>query len=185
MKMNFIETKLAGAYCIEPATVHDSRGGFARIFCKNDFKKIGLDKEFVQFNHSFNTKKGTLRGMHYQKHPYGEIKLIRCIRGAVFDVIVDIRRTSPTFLHWFGMELSSRNMKMMYVPEGFAHGFLTLEDNSELLYHHTNFYESTAERGIHCTDKMVGINWPGAIDCISEKDNGYLPLTKEYLEKEL
>lgn len=175
--MNFIETKLKGAYVIELNPLEDERGMFARVFCKKEFSKIKHDKEFVQFNHSLNEKKGILRGLHYQEPPFAEIKLIRCIRGALFDVIVDIRKSSSTFLQWTGVELSETNMKMMYVPEGFAHGFQTLNDSTELLYHHTNFYEPSAERGIRYNDSMIGIQWPDKVPIISEKDTNY-PLLK-------
>ncbi|MGQ0828883.1 MAG: dTDP-4-dehydrorhamnose 3,5-epimerase [Bacteroidota bacterium] len=171
--MDFIETNLKGAYLIELSLHKDERGGFARTFCKNEFKKIGHTKEFVQFNHSLNNKKGTLRGMHYQEIPHSEIKLIRCIKGAIYDVIIDIRQSSPTFLQWFGVELSATNMKMVYVPEGFAHGFQTMENNSELLYHHTNFYTPSSEKGIRFDDEMINIKWPGDLNCISEKDKNY------------
>jgi dTDP-4-dehydrorhamnose 3,5-epimerase len=178
--MNFTETKLKGAFVVDLTLLKDERGGFARTFCKDEFKKIGHDKEFVQFNHSFNSNKGTIRGMHYQEPPYSEIKLMRCIKGSVFDVVIDIRKSSPTFLQWYGMELSAENKKMIYIPEGFAHGFQTLEDNSELLYHHTNFYEPSSERGIRYDDKMVGIEWPEKISGVSERDKNHPLLTSDF-----
>jgi len=178
--MNFVETKLLGSFVIHPTLLQDERGGFSRVFCKNEFKHIGHDKEFVQLNHSFNTHKGTIRGMHYQEPPFSEIKLIRCVRGAVYDVIIDIRKSSPTFLQWFGIELSARNMNMIYVPEGFAHGFQTLEENSELLYHHTNFYEPLSERGIRYSDAEIAINWPIEVTSISQKDKNYPLLTPTF-----
>ncbi len=178
--MNFIETKLKGAYIIEVSTWQDERGIFARTYCKKEFKKINHTQEFVQFNHSSNNQIGTLRGMHYQKNPFAEIKLIRCIRGSVFDVIVDIRKSSPTFLKWIGIELSAKNMKMIYVPRGFAHGFLTLENDSELLYHHTDFHEPSAECGIKYDDPSLNIDWPGRIMLISAKDKGYPTISKNF-----
>ncbi|PIY03243.1 MAG: dTDP-4-dehydrorhamnose 3,5-epimerase [Bacteroidetes bacterium CG_4_10_14_3_um_filter_31_20] len=178
--MDFTETKLKGAFIINANLLEDDRGGFARIFCKNEFKKIGHNKEFVQINQSYNIKSGTLRGMHYQEPPYSEIKLIRCIKGVVYDVIIDLRQSSPTFLKWVGLELSKKNKKMLYIPEGFAHGFLTLEDNSELIYHHTNFYEPSAERGIRFDDKIINIKWSSNINCISEKDRDLPLLTSNF-----
>jgi dTDP-4-dehydrorhamnose 3,5-epimerase len=178
--MNFVETTLKGAFVIEPSIREDDRGGFARIYCKNEFRKIGHEKEFVQFNHSFNIRSGTIRGMHYQEPPYSEIKLIRCVKGSVFDVIVDIRKSSPTFLNWFGTELSAKNRKMIYIPEGFAHGFQTLEDDSELLYHHTSFHEPVSEKGIHFEDKIIGIEWPQSVNCISERDRNFTFLTDNF-----
>lgn len=178
--MNFTETKLKGAFVIELSPLKDERGGFARTFCKEEFKKINHIKDFVQFNHSFNIKKGTIRGMHYQELPHSEIKLIRCIKGAVYDVIIDIRRSSPTFLLWFGVELTADNMKMIYVPEGFAHGFQTLTNETELLYHHTGFYSPTAEKGIRYNDPALNIIWPETVSIISEKDKNYQLLSKNY-----
>ena len=121
-------------------------------------------------NHSFTTHKGTIRGMHYQAAPYREIKMIRCIAGAVFDVIIDIRQDSPTFLRWFGVELSARNKKMLYIPEGFAHGFQCLTDNCELLYHHSEFYTPASESGIRYNDPLVAIEWPLPVSVISARD---------------
>lgn len=171
--MNFLETPLRGAYMVETRPFVDDRGLFARTFCKNEFKQIGHSKEFVQFNHSVTALKGTIRGMHFQTPPYSEIKLIRCIRGKVYDVIVDIREGSPTFLKYFGTELSEENMLSLYIPEGFAHGFQTLEDNSQLVYHHTSYYEPGHEGGIRYSDPLIGIKWPLDVNRISEKDNHY------------
>ncbi len=171
--MKFIETELSSAYIIELSPIEDERGKFARVFCKNEFSKIGHTKEFVQFNHSINKKKGTVRGMHFQKQPYSEIKLIRCISGAVYDVIIDLRPNSKTYLKWFGEILSAQNMKMIYVPEGFAHGFQTLKSNSELLYHHTAFYNPVSEAGINALDKKINIKWPQPISLLSDKDKSW------------
>lgn len=168
--MKFHETTLKGVYTIELEPHLDERGFFARTFCKNEFRRIHHQKEFVQFNHSYTVKKGTLRGLHYQVPPMSEIKLIRCIRGKVLDVIVDLREGSPTFLQHIGVELSAKNMRMIYVPEGFAHGFQTLEEHSEMLYHHTNFYSPDHERGIRYNDPLLSINWPLAPSEVSEKD---------------
>jgi dTDP-4-dehydrorhamnose 3,5-epimerase len=171
--MNFEETTLKGAYVVSLQLLTDARGGFARTFCKKEFQQINHQKEFVQLNHSYNTSKGTIRGMHYQLPPYQEIKLIRCVKGAVLDVIVDLRANSPTFLQHVSVELSAENKKMMYVPENFAHGFQTLQDNSELIYHHTQFYAPQADTGIRFNDPMLKINWPLEPIMVSEKDKNY------------
>ena len=171
--MRYIETPLKGAYIIELEPFRDSRGIFARTFCKKEFYKIGHDKEFVQFNHSATTQKGTIRGMHYQVPPSSEIKLIRCVRGNVYDVIIDIRHRSSTFLKYYAVELNEENMKMIYVPEGFVHGFQTLENNTHLIYHHTQFYYPEHERGIRYNDPATVINWPLEPVNITEKDKNY------------
>ena len=175
--MKFIETKLKGVYVIELNAFTDERGVFARTYCKDEFIRINFNKEFVQINFSLNKKKGTLRGMHYQVAPHEETKLIRCSSGKVFDVAVDLRKDSDTYLQWFGVELSKENMKMILIPEGFAHGFITLEDDSELIYHHTQYYNPEAERGIRYDDKTLNIQWPGEIKVISDKDKNY-PILK-------
>jgi dTDP-4-dehydrorhamnose 3,5-epimerase len=171
--MIFEETTLKGAYVVSLQLLTDARGGFARTFCKKEFQQINHQKEFVQLNHSYNTFKGTVRGMHFQLPPYQEIKLIRCIKGTVIDVIVDLRENSPTFLQHVSVELSAENKKMMYVPENFAHGFQTLEDDTELIYHHTQFYTPQADTGIRFNDPMLKINWPLEPVMVSEKDKNY------------
>lgn len=168
--MIFTETILKGSYVIDLEPRGDSRGWFARTYCKNEFAAIGHTKEWVQLNHSFSSQKGTLRGMHFQLSPHAEIKMVRCIAGAVYDVIVDLRKDSDTFLKWFGVELSAQNKKMIYIPEGFAHGFQTLTDNAELIYHHSEFYTASAEAGILYNDKATGIEWPLPVAEISERD---------------
>jgi dTDP-4-dehydrorhamnose 3,5-epimerase len=171
--MIFSETKLKGAWIIKPEPFTDERGLFARVYCEEEFKAIGHKKHFVQINHSVNSKKGTFRGLHYQLKPFSEIKLIRCVAGKVFDVIVDIRKGSDTFLQYFGVELSAKNMKMIYVPEGFAHGFITLENNSQLIYHHTSFYKPGFESGLRYDDPKLSINLPLSPVIITEKDKSY------------
>lgn len=168
--MTFTETHLKGSYIIDLNLFTDDRGAFARTYCKRDFKEIGHDKEFVQFNQSYNTHKGTVRGMHYQIPPFKEIKLVRCIRGAVYDVIIDIRENSPTFLQHFSIELSADNKRSLYIPEGFAHGFQTLEDNTELIYHHSEYYAPNADSGLNYLDPVFNIQWPTTVTKISEKD---------------
>ena len=176
--MKFLPTILNGSFTIQLDPIKDERGWFARYFCKKEFSTIGHNKEWVQMNHSFSLKKGTLRGMHFQKPPYSEIKLVRCIQGSVFDVIIDLRKDSPTFLKWFGAELSAENKLMMYIPEGFAHGFQTLEDNSGLLYMHTAYYSPEAEDGLRYNDPLVNISWPIEISEISMRDTNHDILEK-------
>lgn len=178
--MKFFETPLRGAFTIELEPYRDERGFFARTFCKNEFSAIHFRKEFVQFNHSHTVKKGTLRGLHYQVPPRAENKLIRCITGKVFDVIVDLRKDSPTFLQYFGVELSGTNMRMIYVPEGFAHGFQTMEDHTEMLYHHTDFYSPEHERGVRYNDPLLKIQWPMVPSEISQKDMNHPLLTIDF-----
>ena len=168
--MKFTATPLAGSFIVDLDLFSDDRGWFVRTFCKKEFEQIGHNKEWVQLNHSFTKNKGSLRGMHFQFPPHSEIKMVRCIAGAVYDVIIDIRQGSPTFLQWFGTELSAANKKMMYIPEGFAHGFQTLTGNCELIYHHTSFYTPGAEGGIRYDDTRVGIKWKEPIVEISARD---------------
>lgn len=178
--MTFIETSLPGSYLVELKPLGDERGWFARTFCKNEFKKIGHDKEWVQMNHSYTSSAGTVRGLHFQHFPHQEIKMVRCISGSIFDVIVDIRKDSPHFLKWFGAELSAVNKKMMYIPEGFAHGFQTLSDHCELIYHHSAFYEPSAEGGLNINDPMININWPKEITVMSNRDQSHEFITEKF-----
>lgn len=178
--MKFLETPLKDAYVIELSPFQDQRGLFARTFDKQLFESIRHYKEFVQCNHSVNYLKGTLRGLHYQVPPHPEIKLVRCIRGRVYDVIVDVRSGSPTFLQHLGVELSEHNMRMLYIPEGFAHGFQTLEENTQLIYHHSGYYQPESERGIRFSDPLLDIQWPLAPTVLSEKDRQYELLTPAF-----
>jgi dTDP-4-dehydrorhamnose 3,5-epimerase len=171
--MTFIPTSLAGSFVIEPNVFTDDRGWFARFYCKNEFREIGHDKEWVQLNHSVTNKKGTIRGMHFQVNPYREIKMVKCTAGEIYDVIVDLRRDSSTFLKWFGVELSAKNKKMLYIPEGFAHGFQCIANDCELIYHHTEFYTPNSEGGIRFDDPMIGINWPLPVSIISPRDESH------------
>lgn len=168
--MLFEELSLHGAFIITLEVKKDERGWFSRTFCKNEFSEIGHEKEWVQINHSFSIKAGTLRGMHFQYNPNSETKMIRCISGKIYDVIIDIRKNSPTFLQWIGIELSEQNKKTLYIPEGFAHGFQTLSDNSEIIYHHSNFYNPSNEGAINYNDPLLNITWPLKISEISERD---------------
>ena len=168
--MIFTETPLAGAYVIALEPREDERGFFARAFCKNELAEHGLPNEIVQANLSFNHKRGTLRGMHMQVPPHGEDKMVRCIAGAIWDAIVDLRPGSPTYLKWFGVELSAANRLMLYVPKGFAHGYQSLTDGSEVLYMVTQFYTPGAERGLRWNDPAFGIPWPVSDPILSPKD---------------
>jgi len=166
----FTETQLKGAFIIEVEKLEDERGFFARTLDKKKFDEFGLNSQLLQCNISFNEIKGTIRGMHYQESPYEEIKLVRCTRGKIFDVIVDLRHDSETYQNWFGIELSVDNYKMLYVPKGFAHGFQTLENNSEVFYQMTDCYMPKFACGIRWDDKKISIKWPLPLTSISEKD---------------
>lgn len=168
--MIFTETPLKGAYVIGLEKRGDERGFFARVFCRREFEEHGLVTAFVQVNNSLSGRKGTLRGMHYQLAPKAETKLMRCVRGAFYDVILDLRPGSPTFGQSFGIELSADNRLMLYVPKGFAHGFLTLTDVSEAFYFVDEFYDPQAERIVRWNDPRFAIRWPAAPEVLSEKD---------------
>lgn len=178
--MTFSPTPLQGSYVIDLAPFRDERGWFARTYCENEFEEIGHTAKWVQMNHSYTAKRGTIRGMHFQVPPYREIKMVRCVRGKVFDVIVDIRRNSQTFLQWFGLELSADAMNMLYIPAGFAHGFQTLSDDCELIYHHSEFYTPGAEGGIKYNDPAVDIRWPLEVLFISERDLNHPVLNENF-----
>jgi dTDP-4-dehydrorhamnose 3,5-epimerase len=171
--MKFIPTPLKGAYTIELEKKGDNRGFFARFFCENEFSQAGLITRFVQINNSLTEKKGTLRGMHYQLQPSAEVKVVRCIKGSLYDVILDLRPDSPTFGQWFGAELSAENRVMMYVPQGFAHGFVTLENDTEALYLVSALYAPTLERGVRYNDPKFNIQWPVEPVEISDKDKAW------------
>jgi len=168
--MIFTELSLKGAFLVEVKKIEDERGFFGRAWCRNEFLEHGLNPNFVQLNTSFSKKKGTIRGMHYQVDPYQEVKFIRCTRGRIYDVMVDLRPDSPTFMKWIGNELTADNYRMAYVPENFAHGFVTLEDNSEVYYPVTQFYIPGAERGARYNDPGFNIHWPVEISVVSQKD---------------
>ena len=171
--MIFKETNLQGAFVIEPEMLSDKRGAFARIFCQKEFEDHGLNPNISQCSISINSKKFTLRGMHFQKSPYEEAKLIHCSRGLIYDVIVDLRPNSSTYMGWTSVEMSMDNKKMVYVPEGFAHGFQSLEDNSEIIYQVSEFYTPNSELGIHWNDPEFNITWPIEEKIITEKDNSW------------
>jgi dTDP-4-dehydrorhamnose 3,5-epimerase len=171
--MIFKETRLKGAFEIELETMQDSRGFFARSFCKNEFEAHGLRTNIAQRNISYNKRKGTLRGMHYQVYPHEEAKLLSCTKGAIFDVIIDLRRESRSFMNWLGFELSADGTEMLYIPEGFAHGFETLRDDTAVSYDMFEFYHPECARGIRWDDLIFAIDWPLAPETISEKDRSY------------
>jgi dTDP-4-dehydrorhamnose 3,5-epimerase len=171
--VKFIETRLPGAFIIEAELIEDQRGFFARTFCRREFEARGLNPNIVQCSISFNLKKGTLRGMHFQAAPYGEAKLVRCTMGAIYDVVIDLRADSPTFKEWTAIELTAENRRMLYVPEWFAHGFQTLKDNTEVLYHMSEFYRPDSTRGLRWNDPEFGIRWPVPVTVVSVKDSNY------------
>jgi dTDP-4-dehydrorhamnose 3,5-epimerase len=168
--MIFTPTGLEGAFLIEPELISDERGFFTRTFCQNEFELMGLSNKFVQNNISQNKIQGTLRGMHFQKRPFPEAKLLSCIHGGIYDVIVDLRAGSSTFTHWFGANLTAENRKMLYIPEGFAHGFLTLFDDSQILYQMSEFFQPQCSAGVRWNDSAFAINWPGQVLVISDQD---------------
>ena len=171
--MRFTETKVAGAFLIEPEPIADERGFFARTWCRSEFADHGLNPELAQANISFNHRKGTLRGLHYQQAPRAEAKLVRATRGAIWDLALDLRRDSPSYLAWFGAELTADNRSMLYVPEGCAHGFLTLADATEVAYQMSAPYAPAAARGVRWDDPAFGIEWPGEVVVINERDASY------------
>jgi len=171
--MIFTETKLRGAFIIEPEQLEDERGSFARMFCRKEFDTNGLNPNLVQCNISFNRKKGTLRGMHFQIPPYEECKLVRCTMGSIYDVIIDLRPDSQTYCQWFAVELTAEKYRMLYVPKGFAHGFQTLEDDTEVFYQMSEFYNPECARGVRWDDPMFQIFWPLKNSIMSEKDQHY------------
>lgn len=171
--MIFTETPLAGAFVIEPEPLEDSRGLFARTWCRTEFQERGLETRIAQCSTSLNTTRGTLRGMHYQGSPYGETKIVRCTRGSMYDVIIDLRPDSPTFTRHFGLVLTADNHRMVYVPTGFAHGFQTLEDGTELFYQVSEVYAPEYARGVRWNDPVFGIQWPDADRIIIDRDRDY------------
>ncbi|MDR2114923.1 MAG: dTDP-4-dehydrorhamnose 3,5-epimerase family protein [Planctomycetaceae bacterium] len=176
--MKFSELKLRGVYKIDLEPRGDERGWFTRLFCANELKEIGFTKPIVNINHSYTQQKGTIRGLHFQYPPDCEIKMVKCIRGMVWDCVVDIRKGSPTFLQWDATELSVENNKMIYIPEGFAHGFQTLTNDVELIYFVTSFYSPKNEDGLRFDDVELCINLPIKATVISERDKKH-PLLAE------
>jgi dTDP-4-dehydrorhamnose 3,5-epimerase len=178
--MKFTPTPLKDAYVIDLEKRGDDRGFFARFFCRDEFREQGLKEQFVQVNNSFSKDKGTLRGMHYQLAPHCETKVVRCLTGALYDVIIDLRPESPTFKQHFGVELTAENRTMLYVPDGFAHGFLTLKEDTESLYLVTEFFAPEAERAIRWNDPTFGIEWPATPEIVSNKDQNHPDFDPSY-----
>ncbi len=174
--MQFIATKFAEVWLLDPDRLNDERGFFARTWCQREFADRGLACEIVQCNVSFNRSLGTLRGMHFQKPPHDEGKFVRCTQGAIFDVVVDIRAGSDTFGQWQGFELTADNRHTLYIPQGYAHGFQTLSCDTEVFYQMTNFYDSQSASGFHHADVEVGIQWPLPVGTMSPKDAEFLSL---------
>lgn len=171
--MRFTDTALKGAYVIEIEKREDHRGFFARVWCKKEFEAHGLNTDLTQVNIGYSKKRGTLRGMHFQTNPYEECKLVRCTMGAVIDVIIDLRSESPTYKKWMAVELSAENRTMLYVPEGFAHGYQTLVDNTEVVYHTSQFYTPEHATGVRYDDPAFGIVWPLPVEAISDADKNW------------
>ena len=171
--MRFKEAALKGAYIVDPERQEDERGFFARTWDQREFKERGLNPRLVQCSISFNSRKGTLRGMHYQANPYEEAKLVRCTVGAIYDVLIDLRPDSPTFKRWTEVELAADSWKMVYIPEGFAHGFLTLKDRTEVFYQMSQVYVPASARGVRWDDPAFGIHWPIPVEVISDRDRNY------------
>jgi dTDP-4-dehydrorhamnose 3,5-epimerase len=171
--MKFIETPLRGAYVIELEPLFDERGFFARTYCQREFAAVGLHQPIVQMNHSMTKQKGSIRGLHYQRPPADEAKIIRCVQGKVFDVMVDLRARSITFKRWYSVELSKDNMCMVYIPAGFAHGFQAITDEVEMIYYHSAFYNPEHEQGLRFDDPALMIRWPMPVSVISPKDRNY------------
>jgi dTDP-4-dehydrorhamnose 3,5-epimerase len=171
--MIFAETMLKGVFIIEPERLEDERGFFARTWCRRVFEEHGLNSQLAQCSISFNRTRGTLRGMHYQDEPYGEAKLVRCTHGTIYDAVIDLRPGSPTFKRWIGLELTADNHRMLYIPEGFAHGFQTLEEHAEVFYQMSQFYAPDYARGVRWNDPAFDIRWPAAVSVISERDRSY------------
>lgn len=168
--MLFTKTELEGAWIVDAQPARDPRGFFARTFCEREFAAQGLETRFVQHSTSQNVERGTLRGMHFQRAPHAEVKLVRCLKGAILDVIIDLNPTSPTFKRWQAFELSATNMRQLYIPKGFAHGFQTLEDNCEIGYLIAEFYAPDAATGVRWDDPAFGITWPLPVTVMSDKD---------------
>jgi dTDP-4-dehydrorhamnose 3,5-epimerase len=180
--MIFTKMNLEGAYIIEIQRLEDERGFFARTFCQREFREHGLNPHLAQCNISYNRVKGTLRGMHFQVAPHQEAKLVQCIRGSIYDIIVDLRPDSPTQKEYIGVTLTAQEHTMLYVPEGFAHGFITLEDDTEIFYLMSEFYAPTASRGFRWNDPAFGILWSEQPHVISERDANYPDFAPDLLK---
>lgn len=178
--MNILQTVLPGVVVIESPTIADDRGAFARLYCERELADVIGKRRVVQINHSRTANVGAVRGMHFQKPPHEEMKLVRCLKGRVWDVAVDLRAGSPTFLQWHAEELTPGNARMMVIPESCAHGFQVLEAGSELLYLHTAFYAPESESGVSCTDPRLGIAWPLPVVDLSKRDDNHAPIPGDF-----
>jgi len=172
--MNILKTKFQGLFVIELEPVEDARGYFLRTYCKEDFEKANIVANFTQSAVSFNRLKGTLRGMHFQQEPFAEEKLVRCVKGSIYDVVIDLRKSSGRFKSWFSIELSESNNKALYIPKGFAHGFQTLENSTEVFYQISGEYRPDKEAGIRWDDENFDIHWPLPVKCIAERDTSFM-----------
>ena len=172
-RLDFLNTPLTGLMVIQRKPIQDTRGFLSRLYSVEEFKNAGIDKPISQINHTLTLLKGAVRGLHYQKPPYSETKIVNCLRGEIFDIAVDLRQGSSTFLHWYGEKLSAQNNRGLLIPEGFAHGFQALSENCELIYFHTAPYVHEAEAGLNIVDTEIGINWPLPITELSDRDRSH------------
>lgn len=179
--LKIIDTHIAGVHVIESTAVQDERGAFSRLFCAKELHPVLCDRQIVQINHSITHRVGAVRGMHFQEPPHAEMKIVRCLKGRVFDVAIDLRRGSPTFLQWISIELSPENRQALVIPEGCAHGFQVLDAHSELLYLHTAFYTPSSEGAVRFDDARIGIEWPLEPTDISVRDQCHLDLEETFL----
>lgn len=179
-RFSFHPTPLSGLAVIQRKPIEDDRGFFCRLFCAEEFREAGLRKPIAQINHTFTQGKGAVRGLHFQHPPYAEAKIVSCLRGEIFDVAVDLRKVSPTFLCWHGEILSAANRKSLLIPEGFAHGFQTLTEDCELIYLHTASYAPEAEGGVNVLDQRIGVAWPLVISELSERDRTHHMLAADF-----
>lgn len=180
-RFDFIETPIVGLLRIDRKRIIDNRGFLSRFFCANEFKQIGLEQPIAQINHTLTRQKGSIRGMHFHYQPHAETKIVSCIQGEVLDVAVDIRKGSPTFLHWHAEWLSAENMHSLYIPAGFAHGFQALTDDCELIYLHTGFYTADMEGALNAMDPALAIDWPLDVADLSERDSNH-PMLDSHFE---
>lgn len=179
-RLDFFNTPLVGLEVVQRRPIEDARGYLSRFFCAEEFKQVGLNKSISQINHTLTHKKGAVRGLHYQKPPHIETKVVSCLKGEIFDVAVDLRKNSPTFLHWYGEVLSAKNQRSLLIPEGFAHGFQTLTEECELIYLHTAAYHPEAEGTLNVADPRLNIAWPLPIDDLSDRDRSHPFISSDF-----
>lgn len=180
VRLEFLDTPLAGLMIIQRKPIEDTRGFLSRLYSAEEFTNVGISKPICQVNHTLTLLKGAVRGLHYQKPPYSETKMVNCLRGEIFDIAVDLRQDSSTFLQWYGEKLSAQNNRGLLIPEGFAHGFQALSENCELIYFHTAPYVHEAEAGLNVMDPALGINWPLAITEISDRDRSHPMVSRNF-----